>query len=168
MTDKRKPEAPREIDDQQDRMGSVEPLDFEKSRKPAHAGDRVPDEQLRDEFPPRRVREAGMTGGEALGPDVHEDGITLDDLSPETLYDESGARSPDERGHGLPADEQLRIVEGDEIGAGLGLDEAELAQILPLDGEPDEPPDQQRDKAPIGDNPADRNPPRGDGKKKTP
>ncbi|MEE4464006.1 hypothetical protein V2S84_18165, partial [Azotobacter chroococcum] len=47
-----------------------------------------------------------------------------------------GARSPNERGHGLPADKDLSIVSAERIGAGGGLDEAEAARILPLDGQP--------------------------------
>ncbi len=62
----------------------------------------------------------------------------MDDLAPETLIDESGARSPAERGGESPADKRLRVVHGNEIGAGHGLDEAELARRDPLDGSSDE------------------------------
>lgn len=159
MNDKDKPYVPQEIDDMEDRMGSIEQLDFNAGdERLGRTGERLSDEQLRDRFPPQRVREAGMTGGEALGSDVHEDGITQDDLSPETLYDETGARSPNERAHGRAADESLTVVEGSQIGGGYGLDEAELAQILPLDGEPEPPADQEP--LPKGDNPAEQNPPR--------
>ncbi|HCN45356.1 MAG TPA: phosphotransferase system, HPr-related protein, partial [Pseudomonas sp.] len=34
------------------------------------------------------------------------------------------------------ADQQLRRVDSDEIGGGIGLDEAELARSAPLDGKP--------------------------------
>lgn len=60
-------------------------------------------------------------------------GPTDDDLAPETLIHEDGARSPREGGSNIPADETCRIVGADEIGAGYGFDEAELAQIQPLD-----------------------------------
>ncbi|MND76511.1 hypothetical protein D3C80_681590 [compost metagenome] len=78
-----------------------------------------------------------MTGGEALSDSLHEDNVTLDDMSPDTLFDESGARDPYEPGtDDGPADKTLREVGADEIGGGIGLDEAELARSAPLDGEP--------------------------------
>lgn len=77
-----------------------------------------------------------MTGGEALSDSLHEDNVTLDDLSPDTLYDQTGARDPHEPGAGGPADKTLRRVQEHEIGGGIGLDEAELARSAPLDGEP--------------------------------
>lgn len=92
-----------------------------------------------DEVPqePREpVADLGLTGAATQTDSEHEDNVTLDDLSPDTLFDESGARSPYEPGGDGPADEQLRTVEADEIGAGAGLDEAELARSAPLDGKP--------------------------------
>ncbi|GAB3396162.1 hypothetical protein [Azotobacter armeniacus] len=128
----RKPQV-QEIDDIEDRMGSLEPLDFSdrKDERQGHAGDLRPAEELREEFPPERVREAGMTGGE-----IPNGQPTMDDADLEILILENGARSPRERGHGLPADENLSIVSADRIGAGGGLDEAEVARVLPLDGQP--------------------------------
>lgn len=65
-----------------------------------------------------------MTGGEALSDSLHEDNVTYDDLSPDTLLDETGARDPHEPGgSGGPADQSLRHVDADEIGGGIGLDE---------------------------------------------
>ena len=61
---------------------------------------------------------------------------TDDDMSPETLIREDGARSPRERGEGGPADFELSEVDEDEIGAGAGLDEEEMAILDPLDGKP--------------------------------
>lgn len=129
----RKPPTPTEIDDMEDRSGSVEPLDFsdKHDEREGHAGDRRPEAELRDEFPPERVREAGMTSGETL-----EDAPNMDDLTPETLIPEDGARSAHERGHGLPADQDLRTVGIGQIGAGHGLDEEEEALLEPLDGQP--------------------------------
>lgn len=129
----RKPPTPTEIDDMEDRIGSVEPLDFSSKHdeRQGYAGDRRPESELRDEFPPERVREAGMTSGETL-----DDAPTMDDLAPETLTPEDGARSAHERGHGLPADQDLRTVDADHIGAGGGLDEEEEALLEPLDGQP--------------------------------
>ena len=137
MNDKKHPPSgPPEIDTIDDRMGSIEQLDFEDDGPSGRIGDPTPPDVL-DQLTPEREREAGMTGGESLGPDVHEDGITQDDLSPETLFDESGARSPRERGQGPPADQDLSIVDEADIGEGGGLDEAELARIMPLDGKPE-------------------------------
>jgi len=55
-----------------------------------------------------------------------------DDLEPEDLIKEDGARSPHEHSMDIPADVDLSIVDVDEIGAGYGLDEAELARVKPL------------------------------------
>lgn len=119
------------IDDIQDRMGSMEPLDFDKSEPQRRVGDAVAPEQSR-EFSPQRVREAGMTS--ASMPD-HQP--TDDDLSPETLIDEDGARSPREAGDdGGPLDRRVRLVGAAEAGTGRGLDEAELGRVDPLDGKP--------------------------------
>ncbi|WP_338460186.1 hypothetical protein V4939_18940 [Azotobacter vinelandii DJ] len=128
----RKPRV-QEIDDLEDRMGPLQPLDFgsRQDERQGHAGDRRPAEELREEFPPERVREAGTSGGET--PDGHP---TMDDADPEILIPEDGARSPKERGHGIPADRDLSIVTAEGIGAGAGLDEAKEARLFPLDGEP--------------------------------
>jgi len=128
-----------EIDDTEDRMGSVHELDFSERRdeRQGRIGDERPDREVNEEFPPRRVAESGMTGGEALSDSLHEDNVTLDDMSPDTLFDESGARDPYEPGtDDGPADKTLREVGANEIGGGIGLDEAELARSAPLDGEP--------------------------------
>lgn len=132
MSDKT-PTTPAEIDDIEDRMGSMEPLDFSdrKDERKGRIGDAVPTEEVLDEFPPERVAEAGMTTGE-----VPDGDTTMDDLEPEMLIPEDGARGPSERGHGEPADQDLSIVSENEIGAGEGLDEAEEARYDPLDGKP--------------------------------
>lgn len=136
--DEPKPYTPSEIDDTEDRMGSVHELDFDErlDEREGRVGDERPAEEVDREFPPRRVAESGMTGGEALSESQHEDNVTFDDLSPETLLDETGARDRHEPGSGGPADQTLRRVNADEIGGGIGLDEAELARSAPLDGEP--------------------------------
>lgn len=127
-----------EIDDIEDRMGSMRELDFSERRdeRQGRIGDERPADEVAREFPPEREAQAGMSGGEALSESVHEDNVTLDDLSPETLIDESGAYSPGERGEVRPADKELSVVDGSEIGGGIGLDEAELARSAPLDGQP--------------------------------
>ncbi|WP_060507060.1 hypothetical protein [Pseudomonas sp. NBRC 111124] len=134
-----KPYTPTEIDDTEDRMGSVRELDFSDRNddREGRAGDERPTAEVEQEFPARRVAESGMTGGEALSDSLHEDNVTYDDLSPDTLLDETGARDPHEPGgNGGPADKTLRHVDADEIGGGNGLDEAELARSAPLDGKP--------------------------------
>jgi len=129
----RKPYTPTEIDDTEDRMGSMEQLDFDQRRdeRKGRIGDEVPREEVEDEFPPERVAEAGMTAGE-----VPDSGATMDDLTPETQIPDDGARSPRERGHGGPADQDLSVVSEHQIGADVGLDEAEQARRDPLDGKP--------------------------------
>ncbi|MBK5001865.1 HPr-related protein [Pseudomonas sp. S31] len=137
--DDTEPRVPAEIDDTEDRMGSVHELDFDErnDERQGRVGDERPARELAQEFPARRVAESGMTGGEALSDSLHEDGVTYDDLSPDTLLDETGARDPHEPGDaGGPADKRLRRVDAQEIGGGIGLDEAELARSAPLDGEP--------------------------------
>ncbi|EGB95171.1 phosphotransferase system, HPr-related protein [Pseudomonas juntendi] len=138
-TEDPKPYTPTEIDDTEDRMGSVHELDFDErlDERQGRVGDERPASEIEREFPPERVAESGMTGGEALSDSLHEDNVTYDDLSPDTLLDETGARDPHEPGGGDgPADMDLREVDADEIGGGFGLDEAELARSAPLDGEP--------------------------------
>ncbi|MBK4989407.1 hypothetical protein IAE33_001918 [Pseudomonas sp. S60] len=133
-----KPYTPTEIDNIEDRMGSVHELDFSErlDERRGRVGDERPAGDIEQEFPAERVAESGMTGGEALTDSLHEDNVTYDDLSPDTLLDETGARDPHEPGHGGPADMELTEVDADEIGGGIGLDEAELARSAPLDGEP--------------------------------
>ncbi|EFW82003.1 hypothetical protein [Pseudomonas savastanoi] len=131
MNDSRRPfgaTEPEPIDDNEDRMGSMETLDFDEE-DPARIGDLIPEDELQHEIPDQRVREAGLTG--ASTDDHHS---TDDDLSPETLIREDGAHSPNEQGEDDPADLDLTVVDKDDIGGGNGLDEEELAIIDPLDG----------------------------------
>jgi hypothetical protein len=120
---------PEPIDDNEDRMGSVHELNFDDEHPGAKIGDELPDREREQRMPWERGREAGMTG--ASMPD-HEP--TDDDLSPETLIHEDGARDADELGSGKQADWDLSIVDEDDIGGGNGLDEAELARRDPMDG----------------------------------
>ncbi|MFJ4196397.1 serine kinase/phosphatase [Pseudomonas sp. NPDC089534] len=129
MNDPRRPfgaAQPAPIDDNQDRMGSVHELDFDDERPDAKIGDeRLPRESERPE-PRRRLRETAMADDDPQSTD--------DDLSPQTLIREDGARDAHEAGEDNPADWDLSIVDGQDIGAGDGLDEAELARRDPLDG----------------------------------
>ncbi|EKN48139.1 MULTISPECIES: hypothetical protein [Pseudomonas] len=131
MNDSRRPfdaTQPEPIDDNEDRMGSMEELNF-RDDETARIGDLMPEDELQHEIPDERVREAGMTGAST---DDHQP--TDDDLSPETLIHEDGARSASERGEDNPADLDLTVVDEDDIGGGDGLDEEEMAIVDPLDG----------------------------------
>ena len=115
----------------------------EKSRDPneelSFEGEEPEPPPQRGSDPDDEVRQAGLTGAAIPG-----DTTTEDDLAPETLYDEDGVRWPDEpHGHLAPED-QLTSKSKDEVGAGHGLDEAELGRLKPLDkkrwdGDPTEP-----------------------------
>ena len=134
MNDSRRPYGatqPEPIDDNEDRMGSMRELDFD-DKDDARIGDFIPEDELAHEIPEQRVREAGLTG--ASTPDHHS---TDDDLDPEILIREDGARSADEEGEDSPADFDLTVVNEDDIGGGDGLDEAELGVLDPLDGKPE-------------------------------
>ncbi|WP_085584667.1 MULTISPECIES: serine kinase/phosphatase [unclassified Pseudomonas] len=131
MNDSRRPfdaAQPAPIDDTQDRMGSVHELDFDDEQPDAKIGDELPPREREQLMPRQRVREAGMTGAS-----VGDHQPTDDDLSPETLIREDGARDAHEAGRDDPADWDLSIVDSRDIGAGDGPDEAELARRDPLD-----------------------------------
>ncbi|APV40768.1 serine kinase/phosphatase [Pseudomonas frederiksbergensis] len=132
MTDSRRPfdaTQPEPIDDNEDRMGSMHELDFDEEEPSAKIGDELTQTERERLMPRERVREAGMTGAST---DDHES--TDDDMSPETLIREDGARDAHEAGEGGQADWDLSIVDEDDIGGGNGLDEEELARRDPLDG----------------------------------
>ncbi|WP_373187616.1 hypothetical protein [Halopseudomonas sp.] len=84
---------------------------------------------LDDDELARRAEEIGLTEASQPG-----QGPTNDDLAPETLIREDGARHQFEPGERTPVDRDLEIVDAEEIGAGEGLDEAEQARLDPLDG----------------------------------
>jgi hypothetical protein len=135
MNDSRRPfdaTQPEPIDDNEDRMGSMEELNFNDNNEPSgRIGDVIPEEELETYLPDDRVREAGLTGAS-----TEDHNPTDDDMSPETLIREDGARSPREAGDGGPADLDLSIVDEDDIGGGDGLDEEEMSIVDPLDGKP--------------------------------
>lgn len=134
MTESHRPmhaPQPAPIDDNEDRMGSVRELDFDQDEPTGKIGDAIPPDELEQDLPDQRVREAGLTGASTA--DHHS---TDDDLSPETLIHEDGARSASEPGSGKASDWDLSVVDEDDIGGGDGLDEAELARRDPLDGKP--------------------------------
>jgi hypothetical protein len=108
-----------DFSDDEDSLGTGEPS-LQQTARPTSSGD----------------DEIGLTGAATLGESEHEDNVSLDDLSPDTLIDDSGARSPLERGNNGANDEELSVVDETQVGGGFGLDEAELARSAPLDGEP--------------------------------
>ncbi|KQN55847.1 serine kinase/phosphatase [Pseudomonas sp. Leaf48] len=131
MTDSRRPYdavQPEPIDDNEDRMGSMHELDFDEEEPSARIGDELPEGEREQLMPRQRVIEAGMTGAST---DDHEP--TDDDMSPQTLIREDGARDAREAGEDGRADWDLSVVDEDDIGGGNGLDEAEMAQRDPLD-----------------------------------
>lgn len=122
MTESRRPYGatqPEPIDDNEDRMGSMRELDFDEEEPTAEIGDEMPRGERKHRMPDERVREAETTD---------------DEMSPENLIREDGARDAREEGEGKQADWDLSIVDEDEIGGGNGLDEAELAEREPVDG----------------------------------
>ena len=132
MTESRRPYdavQPEPIDDNEDRMGSMHELDFDEEEPSAKIGDELTQAERERLMPRERVREAGMTGAST---EDHES--TDDDMSPETLIREDGARDAHEAGEGGQADWDLSIVDEDDIGGGNGLDEEELARRDPMDG----------------------------------
>ncbi|WLH00364.1 serine kinase/phosphatase [Pseudomonas beijingensis] len=132
MNDSRRPfdaTQPEPIDDNEDRMGSMHELEFDDEQPSARIGDELPENEREQLMPRERVREAGMTGAST---EDHEP--TDDDMSPETLIREDGARDASEAGDDERADWDLSVVDENDIGGGDGLDEAEMADIDPLDG----------------------------------
>lgn len=132
MNDSRRPYdavQPEPIDDNEDRMGSMRELEFDDDEYDARTGDELPEDEREQLMPDERVREAGMTGAS-----MDDRQPTDDDMSPETLIREDGARDAQEAGEDEQADWDLSVVGENDIGGGDGLDEAEMADIDPLDG----------------------------------
>src|SRR5690625_756950 len=127
----------RDYDDFYDDLNDNEYLDeydelFFDDEEPPEGAEQLPDFEIERHHSPERTQHAGMTGASR-----NADASTLDDASPETLLPEDGARSPDEAGgEGTATDQRLSKTRVDNIGAGSGLDEAELARAQPLDERP--------------------------------
>ena len=101
-------------------MGSVEPLDFDDDDSYEPISDLFVD-----------------TGGVKHRTELDDEldlGLNDDDLEQEMLIREDGARDAKEAAQSpnSAADWDLSLVDEDEIGAGTGLDEAELAEIDPV------------------------------------
>lgn len=127
MSNPSKTYVPQEIDDLEDRLGAIEPLDFDEDKAPSHKRSGKPHESK--DLAPERSRAAD------IGDRENEDYIDYDELSPETLLGERDDDLPGGYDQG-PLDEQLTTVEAAEIGGGTGFDEAELGRLKPLDGKP--------------------------------
>jgi len=106
----------------------VEELQFDDTT-PARAGEPLPADERRTELPPGRARKGGVNGAESTLYRKTGENVTDDDLSPETLFHQQAGS--------LPNDQALEISDIDEIGAGFGLDEAELARKEHPDTVPD-------------------------------
>ncbi|WP_347902033.1 serine kinase/phosphatase [Pseudomonas purpurea] len=130
MTESRRPfdaVQPEPIDDNEDRMGTMRELDFDE--EPGETiGDLVPEHQREQPTPSKHLRESGMHENST------DDDESDDDLSPGNLIREDGARDAHEAGEDFSADWDLSIVDENEIGGGNGLDEAEMAERDPVDG----------------------------------
>jgi len=123
MNDSRRPYGapqPAPIDDIEDAMGSVEPLNFDDDDTYEPISDLFIDDE--------RVKHRAVLNDEL------ELGLNDDDLEQEMLIREDGARDAKEAAQrpNAAADWDLSLVDEDEIGAGKGLDEAELAEIDPV------------------------------------
>ena len=132
MTVSRRPfgaPQPAPIDDIEDEMGSVEPLDFDDDETHEPISDLFTDEERNRHMAGQPARKVGLSGAALPGDDLNDD-----DLEPEMLIREDGARDAKEAADGddEAADWELSVVDEDEIGAGKGLDEAELAEIDPV------------------------------------
>lgn len=115
-------------------------LSFEDEEPSRRAGDPRPAASEREEFPRKRVREAGQTGGARPDGDV-----TADDLAPETLLDEDRSRTPSARAARQASDTALSVVDESAIGSGRTEDEqsprprrGEQRPQDPADGRPRE------------------------------
>jgi hypothetical protein len=110
--------------DNSNRPAEADELNFENDQPSPGFGE---ESEFQEEDP--SVRNVGLTEASQPG-----QGPTDDDLTPETLITEDGARSRDEdqQGNLEPNDKTLSVVSGNDIGAGGGLDEAELARVDPL------------------------------------
>lgn len=103
-------------------------LDFERGdEREGRIGDPKPAREVKEEFPGRREREAGTTGGETA--DQH---ITADDMAPETLLDSEPSHTPRSMRGRAANDSSLSTTGAAGIGGGGGPDEAEMAEREPV------------------------------------
>lgn len=115
--------------DDNNRPAEIDELDFEEEERPSKAGDTPDPADVQHYRAAERAREAGLSGAA-----VPDDDYTNDDLTPENLIAEDGARSSKEPGGEEPAEWDL--TEKYDVGGGHGFDEAELARRDPLDKKP--------------------------------
>lgn len=115
-------------DDDIDSISNVHELNFSNDEPTPSFADLDP------EFEKALDRTLGQFKNNSLTDALPGGEPTENDLAPEILIKEDGARSPYETGSNKAADQNLTIVDEHEIGGGNGLDEAELARKKPLDG----------------------------------
>ena len=125
------PEQTNPFQENADRAVELDELDFSDDPATPTFVDLTPQDIQVDDEAALAEDNIGLTQAETI--DMNP---TDDDVTPETLIHEDGARSPYEPGSDEPFDESLTIVDESEIGGGVGLDEAELARVNPLDGKP--------------------------------
>ena len=79
--------------DDNNRPAEIDELDFEEEERPSNAGDTPDPADVQHYRAAERAREAGLSGAA-----VPDDDSTDDDLTPENLIAEDGARSSKEPG----------------------------------------------------------------------
>lgn len=132
MTESRRPYGapqPPPIDDNEDRMGSINELDFEEDQTHESISDLFTPEELEKHVPGQPAGHPRLSAST-----LSDDESNEDDLEPDMLIMEDGARDAWEAAEGAdePADWDLSVVDESEIGGSDGLDEAELAEIDPV------------------------------------
>ena len=88
--------------DDNNRPAEIDELDFEEEERPSKAGDTPDPADVQHYRAAERAREAGLSGAA-----VPDDDYTNDDLTPENLIAEDGARSSKEPGGEEPAEWDL-------------------------------------------------------------
>lgn len=109
------------------RPAEIDELNFNQEEKAARTGDELLLES--DSAVDDAVKDMDASSNTSSESDFNED-----DLTPEMLIHEDGARSSQEPGADVPAEWDLTVKM--EVGGGHGLDEAELARRDPLDKKP--------------------------------
>ena len=120
MTVSRRPfgaPQPAPIDDIEDEMGSVEPLDFDDDETHEPISDLFTDEERNLHMAGQPVRKVRLSGAALPGEDLNDD-----DLEQEMLIREDGARDAKEAAEGddEAADWELSVVDEERVRAGIG------------------------------------------------
>lgn len=118
---------PKDVNEQAASISNLDELNFSDDAEPSFA---TAQREVDESDTVEERQELDERGERHTNPDE----IDPNELTPETLIKEDGARSPHEPGGSIAAEEDLSVVGIDNIGAGYGLDEEELARVQPLDG----------------------------------